>query len=77
MLETETAFYEAHKSKLREAYHGKYLVIAGKEVLGAYGTNGEAYRTALKTEQPGHFMIEFIPENPEDEVYYLSPLAYD
>jgi hypothetical protein len=76
MLERETAFYQAHKVELRKEYHGKYLVIIGEKVLGAYDTNGEAYRTALKTEQPGQFMIEFIPEDPEDEVYYLSPLAY-
>jgi hypothetical protein len=75
MLEQEVTFYEANKASLREKYHGKRVVIARDQVLGVYSSDGEAYEETVKTEPRGTFMIKYIPEDPADEVIWLSPMV--
>jgi hypothetical protein len=76
MFEQEKAFCEAHKDMLREQYPGKYLVIVGDRVIGAYDEAGDAYREAIKTYEPGQFMIQEVPARPENDVVWLSPFTY-
>ncbi|GHV81841.1 hypothetical protein AGMMS49991_03990 [Spirochaetia bacterium] len=73
MLEREQAFYEAHREELRAKYAGKRVVIAEDNVLGTYGTDGEAWDETVKTRQAGSFMIKNIPLNPADETLYIAP----
>jgi hypothetical protein len=75
MLETEVAFYEAHKEEFREQYRGKRLIIVKNQVIGAYDTSGAAYKEAMARFSPGSFMIKYIPENIEDEIPILSPFV--
>jgi hypothetical protein len=73
MLEKEWEFYENNRDELVEKYCGKYVVIAGDEVVSSYDDQKAAYREAIKTLQLGSFMIHHITE--EEEVVQLSPFA--
>ena len=76
MFEKESQFYQENKQTIREKYLGKYVVIIGSTILGAYDDVGEAYREAAKTNPPGSFMIQDIPVDIEDETACLSPFAF-
>jgi hypothetical protein len=76
MFEQEKTFCEAHRDELRGKYPGKHLVIVGDQIIAAYDDVGEAYREAIKTYEPGHFMIRKVPARPEDDIVWLSPFTY-
>lgn len=59
MLEKEFKFYLDHQDELVEKYEGKFLVIIGKEVIGAFDSEDEAYFTTEKDHEPGTFLIQF------------------
>ena len=42
VLETERKFLDSHRDKLLKAYGGKFLVISGEQVSGAFDTIDEA-----------------------------------
>jgi hypothetical protein len=75
MYEREIEFYEANKLEIREKYLGKQIVISGNKIVGAYDNVGDAYHDTIKTFPLGTFMIQDIPENIEDEIQCLSPVA--
>ena len=75
MYEHEVAFYEAHKLEIRDKYLGKHVVISGDNIVGAYDDAGAAYYETIKTHSLGTFMIQDVPENIEDEIQCLSPVA--
>jgi hypothetical protein len=74
-LETEQAFYEAHRDELRAKYAGKRVVIADDTILGIYETDREALQETVKTRPRGSFMVKYIPLDPKDEVVRLSPFG--
>jgi hypothetical protein len=74
-LETEQAFYEAHRDELRAKYAGKRVVIADNAILGIYKTDREALQETVKTRPRGSFMVKYIPLDPKDEVVRLSPFG--
>jgi hypothetical protein len=76
MLEREQAYFEAHKTELREKYQGKRVVIAGEEIKGAYDTDAEAYAAAVKTMKPGSFMIKPVTRTDEDAVQRYMNRVY-
>ena len=43
MLTTEFQYFLDHQTRLVDEYSGKYLVIVGEEVVGAYDSFQEAY----------------------------------
>ena len=70
MLEREFEFYEKNKSKIREKYIGKRIVIIGDQIIAAYDDMEEAYQETIKTYTLGTFMIHNVPVNIEDEIEY-------
>jgi hypothetical protein len=75
MLEKETAYYQAHRTRLREKYAGKRVVIADDQILGVYDTDREALQETVKTRPRGSFMVKYIPIDPGKETIRLSPIA--
>jgi hypothetical protein len=67
MLEVEHRFLEANRDALLKQYGGKFLVISGEEVGGAFDTIEEALQGAVLTygltnvliRRPGDAQIEF------------------
>jgi hypothetical protein len=76
MFEQEKAFCKANQDTLREVYAGKHLIIVGDRVIGAYANASDAYEEALKSYQPGHFMLQEVPTQPENDIVWLSPFTY-
>ncbi len=65
-LQKEFHWYLANREALVKRYRGRYLVIAGQNVIGDFHSIGEAYRTITKTQKPGTFIIKFcIPAEEE------------
>ena len=70
-LEQEFHYYLAYKDKLVEQYNGKYIVIQGTEVLGAYDEELEAVQEALKQGlEPGKFFVKKCEKDPEVQVFH-------
>jgi hypothetical protein len=62
MLEKEFQFFLDHQAELVAKYSGKFLVIRGTEVIGAYDSDEEAYFQTLKKFEPGTFLIQFCED---------------
>jgi len=58
MLKAEFEFYLKNQKKLVAKYKGKYVVIKGEEVLGAYDSEIEAVDKTSETEELGTFLVQ-------------------
>jgi len=47
VLETERRYLDAHRDELLREYGGKFLIISGEQVAGAYNTMEEALEAAV------------------------------
>jgi len=57
MLESEFNYYLKHQDDLLPLYNGKFIVIRGEEVVGAYTDRSDAYYSSLEKYEPGTFII--------------------
>ena len=57
-LEREFHFYLAHQDEQVQQYEGKFLVIVGTDILGAYDDELEAVKDAAKAHEFGTFLIQ-------------------
>lgn len=57
-LENEFNYYLGHQDEFVKQYNGKFIVIKGNKILGAYDTELEAIRQTSKTEKLGTFLIQ-------------------
>ena len=62
MLNVESKYYYDNFQKFFNQYPGKYLVIHGRELIGAYDTHAIAYQEARKDFKVGTFLIEHCVE---------------
>jgi hypothetical protein len=58
MLDKEFKYFKDHQEELVKQHEGKYLVIVGEEVVGAYDLEIDAYTEAKKHYKPGTFLIQ-------------------
>lgn len=65
MLKEEFQFYLDNQSQLVSEYNGKFLVIIGQRVVGAYRTMREAATKAAKKYQLGTFLIQQCTEGED------------
>ena len=70
MLDKEFKYYLAHQAELVSQYNGKFLVIVGDKVIGAYETKLDAYNNAKETHEPGTFLIQRC--SPGDADYKMT-----
>jgi len=57
-LQKEFEYYRAHQDELVEKFRGKFVVIKGEEVLGAYSNELEAIQKTSKTHELGTFFVQ-------------------
>jgi hypothetical protein len=69
-LHKEFEYYLAHQDELVAKYNGKYVVIKGQQVIGAYDDIREAVDTTAKTQQMGTFLVQKC--TPGDNDYTRS-----
>jgi hypothetical protein len=58
MITEEIEFYKANRTEFISMYNGKHLVIKGRQIIGVYNTNSQAYDEAIKMHALGTFIIE-------------------
>ncbi len=58
MLEKEFKYYIDHQDELVAKYRGKYIVIVGETVIGAYDTEIVAYTKSQEEHALGTFLIQ-------------------
>lgn len=59
MLEVEFKYYLDNQNELVKKFEGKYLVIVGKNVVGVYNSEEEAYFDSIKKYELGTFLIQY------------------
>jgi len=59
-LEKEFKYYIKHQDELLKEYKGKYVVIKGNKVLGAYKTELEAIEETSKSHELGTFLVQHV-----------------
>jgi hypothetical protein len=67
MLETERKYIESHREDLLKLYGGKFLVIKGEEVTGAFDSMNDALEGAALTHGLDNVLIR-RPSDAEMEV---------
>ena len=70
MLEQEFKYYLDHQEELLPVYNGKYVMIAGKKVVGACDSIGEAYYKGKKEFGLGNFLVQLC--TPGDSAYTVT-----
>jgi 3-methyladenine DNA glycosylase AlkD len=77
-LEKEFKYYLDHQDELVEKYNGKFVVIRGCNVLGAYDTELEAIKKTSEEHELGTFLVQKC--EPGSESYtqtYHSRVAFE
>jgi hypothetical protein len=59
-LEPEFRYYREHQDELVREHNGKFVVIQGAEVLGAYDTYEQAYAEVSRDHLLGTFLIQHV-----------------
>lgn len=70
MFTQELEFFKENQENLVKLYRGKYLVLVGCQVMGAYPTALAAYVDAQKSHPLGTFMIQ--PCLPGPDAYTVT-----
>ena len=65
-LQVEFHWYIEHQDELVRQYDGKWIVIVGHEVIGAYDSDMEAYSETTKTHELGTFLIQLCGPGVEN-----------
>ena len=76
-LDREFEFYLEHQSEFVAKYEGKYVVIKGDNLLGAYESELEAIEETTKDHELGTFLVQLC--GPGDRYYtetYFSNVVF-
>ena len=57
-LKKEFQYYLEHQNELVKQYNGKYIVIKGNEVIGAYDSELEAVTETSQQHELGTFLVQ-------------------
>jgi len=76
-LEKEFKYYLEHQDELVKEYDGKFVVIHGSKVVGAYESELEAIKEMSKKYKPGTFLVQKCePGNSSYTQTYHSRVAF-
>ena len=70
MLDKEFNYYLEHQNELLPLYDGKYVMIVGNKVVGAYNTINEAYYKGKDKYGLGNFLVQLC--TPGDSAYTVT-----
>jgi len=77
LLEKEFKYYLDHQDELVKEYNGKFIVIHGIKVVGAYEAELEAIKETSKKYKPGTFLVQKCePGNSSYTQTYHSRVAF-
>lgn len=64
-LEKEFEYYLKEQSNLVKKFQGKFVVIKGSIVLGAYDSEDEAIKTTILSHELGTFLVQYCEPGTE------------
>lgn len=77
MLEREYGYYKKHKAEFDKKYDGKFIVIVGETLLGAFDTQVEAIKAATsKSHAPGEYILQFCSTSEDQTQHFRSRAAF-
>jgi hypothetical protein len=74
MLAREKAYLRDHQTELAEKYPGKYLVIQGETIYGAYETYDQGVNEGVALLGAGPFLVRSVLQ-PDDEIVSVPALS--
>jgi hypothetical protein len=74
-LEKELAFFKEKKEELLRHYEGQLVLIKEAEMIGAFSSEVDAYRTGLQRFGNQAFLIQRVSKANEDEIASFPALA--
>lgn len=72
-LDSEFAYYEAHRDEIDQQYPYQFIVIVGDKVVGAYSTLHDAIVESVKSHKPGTFLIQECLPGQDLTQYFHTP----
>lgn len=69
-LQVEFDYYLAHEKELIAKYRGRFIVIKGQKVLGAFASEIEAVTEVSKTEPVGSFLIQLASPDSHTQTFF-------
>lgn len=76
-LSKEFEYFLAHQAELVEKHNGKYVVIRGQEVIGAYDDEKDAIAQTIKSFSLGTFLVQKVePGNAAYTQTYNSRVEF-
>ena len=73
-LKREFEYYRANKADFLKKYEGKFIVIKGQEVLGAFDEQLEAIDETRKAHELGTFLVQHVVE--DDVAFFYSRVGF-
>ncbi|MBD5100949.1 MAG: hypothetical protein HDT29_06865 [Clostridiales bacterium] len=70
MVDKNYEYFNNNFEKLYSDYADKFIVIKDCEVLGAYDTFDDAYKTTIRSEQIGTFIIQHCSKSANTINYF-------
>lgn len=77
-LDKEFEYYLNHQDELVKIYNGKYIVIKGETVVGAYNSQTDAYFDSEKKYGLGNFLIQLCTPGKEayTQTFYTNRVRF-
>lgn len=66
IMKKEFEYYLANQAKFVKEYDGKVIVLKNQELIGVYGSVGQAYWGAQENHELGTFLIQKVSEGDTD-----------
>lgn len=74
-LDREFEYYKANKDSLVSQYEGKFIVIVGHKVIGAFDDRMEAIKNARKDHELGTFLVQHVKKE-DDVAFFHSRVSF-
>lgn len=77
MADKNYEFFVANLKDLYKSYKNKFVVIKDEKVIGAYDSFDDAFKTTIKTEELGTFLIQqCLKEGTEVNYFHSNNIAF-
>ena len=74
-LRVEKQFLKTNEAKLAAEYPGKYLVVQGENVIGAYDSYEDGVLAGAQALGVGPFLVRSVHRPDDDEALIIPTLA--
>jgi hypothetical protein len=66
MLETERAYFDAHRSEWLQSHHGQFALIKGEKLIGMYDSDEDALSEGARLFGMQPFLVRRIQEREQE-----------